>query len=292
MSAPRRVVPGTTYHISRRCLDRRFYLVPSEVANQILLYAFAYAAHKHGVQFHGFVVQANHPHLVITDVRGVLPCFLRDLHRDIARALKVLHDIHENVWNHTQTSCVELTNEGAQQDAVVYAILNPVKAHLVFRAAEWPGLVSLPGQREFTATKPKGFFGPRRPEVLTLPISSPPGWTHTEEAWHERLDAMVSAGEAELAAERRREQRPVLGRERVMHQSPFDNPREVGDRAPKRNPVIASGGDPAALFDAIVDLRKWRAAYAEARRRWRDDKTTVFPHGTWWVVQHAGAVAA
>lgn len=28
MTIPRRVVPGTTYALTRRCLDRRFYLKP------------------------------------------------------------------------------------------------------------------------------------------------------------------------------------------------------------------------------------------------------------------------
>ena len=143
MTIPRRVVPATTYLLSRRCLDRRFYLRPSPALNAIYLYALAYAQAKHGVAVHGFACMSNHPHEVVTDVHGVLPDFMRDLRREIALGAKALYQIPENVWSAEKPSAVELHGESAELEAVLYTTLNPVAAGLVAHAAEWPGAISL-----------------------------------------------------------------------------------------------------------------------------------------------------
>jgi putative transposase len=44
MTAARRVLPGQTYLVTRRCSERRFFLRPSTVTNAIFLYALAVAA--------------------------------------------------------------------------------------------------------------------------------------------------------------------------------------------------------------------------------------------------------
>ena len=90
MTLPRRVVAKTTYVLTRRCLDRRFYLQPSRELTQIYLYALAHAQQKHGVEVHAFACMSNHPHEVVTDVHGVLPDFMRDLRREIALGAKEL----------------------------------------------------------------------------------------------------------------------------------------------------------------------------------------------------------
>jgi REP element-mobilizing transposase RayT len=54
------VVPGTTYLITRRCIDRRFLLLPSAAVNQIFLYCLAVAAARAGVIIHAVTVMSNH----------------------------------------------------------------------------------------------------------------------------------------------------------------------------------------------------------------------------------------
>jgi hypothetical protein len=39
-------VPGTTYLVTRRCSERRFFLRPSAVTNAIFLYALAVVAQR------------------------------------------------------------------------------------------------------------------------------------------------------------------------------------------------------------------------------------------------------
>ena len=292
MTLPQRVLPGTTYLVTRRCLDRRFYLVPSEETNAILLYALAYNAAKHGVEVHAFGYQSNHEHVELTDVRGVRPDFIRDLHRDIAMAMKELHGIPETMWSDAVTSSVELVNEAAQVDAALYILLNPVTAGLVARAQDWPGAVSLPGASVVNARRPKTYFSERRPEHVELRITPPPAWSGTAQQWHEHITEQVAEGERTVAARRRCEGLAVLGATIVKHQRPFDRPRNRDRLEAKRNPVLAAGGDAVALKAAIAGLRAWRTTYREQRPRWTSDKRVAFPPGTWWVVQRAGAVAA
>ena len=128
MTLPRRVVAETTYLLTRRCLDRRFYLQPSRELNQIYLYALAHAQQKHGVEVHAFACMSNHPHEVVTDVHGVLPDFMRDLRREIALGAKELYKIPENVWAATKPSAVELHGHDAALEEVLYTLLNPVAA--------------------------------------------------------------------------------------------------------------------------------------------------------------------
>ncbi len=69
MTAPRRVIPGARYLLSRRCSERRFFLRPSEAVNDMLRYVLAVAAERYGVVLHSFCVLSNHLHVVLTDVR-------------------------------------------------------------------------------------------------------------------------------------------------------------------------------------------------------------------------------
>jgi putative transposase len=292
VTIPRRVVPGTTYLLSRRTLGRHFYLLPSAELNEIYLYALAHAAAKHGVHIHGFGCMSNHPHEVVTDVRGVLPDFLRDLHREIALAAKQLYGIPENVWSAEPPSAVELHGPAAQLDAVLYTMLNPVAAGLVARAADWPGAISLPSTRRIEARRPDVWFSSDRPEVLTLELTPPPAWTGDADTWHAWLDENLSQREDEIRRERGKQRKPFLGRARVLTQRPFDRPRNPDELVPTRNPTLKTSGDGPLMRFAITALRAWRRAYREARARWCLDKTVGFPLGTWWVVKRAGAALA
>jgi putative transposase len=290
MTIPRRVVPGTTYALTRRCLDRRFYMKPGREMNQIYLYALAHAQQKFGVGIHAFAVMGNHPHEVVTDFHGVLPDFMRDLRRDIALGVKELHQIPQNVWSAEKPTAVELHGEKADAAKVLYTLLNPVEAGLVAHASEWPGAISLPGMREIEVRRPALWFGEGRPEVLTLRVTPPPSWTGTEDGWHEWLATELASREERIRRNRRGV--GVLGRQRILAQDPFDRPRKPDEMVPSRKPSLATAGDGTLMRAVILELRAWRCAYREALARWRLDKTATFPLGTWWVVQRAGAALA
>ena len=52
MTCPRRVVPGTTYLLTRRCTQRRFTLVPRGLVPALFGYCIALAAKRHGILVH------------------------------------------------------------------------------------------------------------------------------------------------------------------------------------------------------------------------------------------------
>jgi len=292
VTIPRRVVPGTSYLLSRRTLDRRFYLQPSAELNQIYLYALAHAQTKHGVLVHGLACMSNHPHDVITDVHGVLPDFMRDFHRELALGAKALYQIPDNVWSAEKPSAVELHGAAAQLEAALYTILNPVAAGLVSRCAQWPGAISLPGVRAIEVRRPDVWFSEDRPEVLTLELTPPPAWSGSDHEWHGWLGEHIEQRERDIGDERAKRRKAFLGRARVLTQHPFDRPRNPDVLLPARHPTLKTAGDGRLMRFAIGLLREWRRAYREARERWRTDKTVAFPLGTWWVVQRAGAALA
>ena len=157
MSHPRRVVPGETYLVTRRCYQRTFRLRPSTETNGIFLYCLAFAADRTGVQVHAACVMSNHHHLVVTDVHGVLPIFLRELHRLTAKAMNASQGQWENLWAAEPCNVVRLVTDEDVDDKIAYVVANPVAAGLVRRPQDWPGLLVW-GERELRAQRPSAYF--------------------------------------------------------------------------------------------------------------------------------------
>ena len=82
MSLPWCVLAGTTYLVTRRCIGRRFLLRPDQALNELFVYCLGLAAQAHGVRVHALCVMSNYYHLVLTDVEGVLPDFMRSARRN------------------------------------------------------------------------------------------------------------------------------------------------------------------------------------------------------------------
>jgi REP element-mobilizing transposase RayT len=87
VTAPRQVLPGTTWLVTRRCSERRRFLRPSAIVNEIFLFVLAVAARRFGVEVHAFCVMSNHYHLLVTDRRARLPAFVQHLNGFVARAM-------------------------------------------------------------------------------------------------------------------------------------------------------------------------------------------------------------
>ncbi len=167
MTQSRRVVPGQTHQISRRCVQRRFLLRPCKTVNQIVAYALGVALNRHGVLLHAAQVEANHYHFQLTDVRGVLPDFERDFDQLVARALNAAYGRGEAFWCPGSYSNVELHDQNTILEKLLYVLTNVVKDGLVKTPGDWPGFRTLPEDfgTTITAKKPKtAFFGGRRPE--------------------------------------------------------------------------------------------------------------------------------
>lgn len=184
MSLPRRLEPGRTHAVTRRCARRAFLLRPDEQVNQIILYSLGVALSRHSVELHAFLAEANHTHANTTDDEAVLSEFFRDFHSLVARALNARLGRGENLWAPGSFDNVEIHDQATLEEQLLYLWTNPVKDGLVARPEEWPGVLFLPEDlgREITVPRPESaFFGGRRPTNWE-PTGGPAGSAHRRES--------------------------------------------------------------------------------------------------------------
>ena len=294
MSLPRRVLPGTTYLVTRRCIGRRFLLRPDRTVNNLFVYCLAIAANRFGVEVHAFSVMSNHYHLVATDVRGVLPDFMASLNRALAMSIKLIRDWDEVVWEpNVQYSAIALGGPSEFLDKIAYAILNPVGAGLVRSPEHWPGALStlaVLAEGEVRARRPAVWFKKTSAERVALRVSVPPGFA-SHGSYVAAIRRLVTGRQAQVRAALRREGRGFLGRNGVRRTPVTARPSSAKQR-PGRSPTFSALTRERWLA-ALKGLRAFRLAYREAYTAWRNGSRDVeFPSGTWWVVRCAGATVA
>jgi REP-associated tyrosine transposase len=292
MTAPRQVLPGTTYLVTRRCSERRFFLRPSRLVNEIFCYVLAVAAERYGLFVHAFCVLSNHYHLVVTDPDARLPEFHRYLDGLVARATNCCLGRWESFWDPNSYSAVRLESAPDILEKMVYVLANPVAAGLVRDGCEWPGLWSDPaliGGDAITAKRPREFFreqGPMPPSAR-LQLRRPPGFEEDES-----LVAVLRQRLADAAADLKREGRSVLGAARVRAQNPNSRPAS-GEPRRGLSPRVACRNKWGRI-EALLQLDSFREAYRRALDQWRTGaRHALFPPGTWLMrVQHAACCAA
>ena len=293
MSLPRCVLAGTTYLVTRRCIGRRFLLRPDPALNNLFVYCLGRSAQEHGVLVHALCVMSNHYHLVLTDVRGVLPDFMRSLNRALAMSVKRLRDWDEVLWEpNVAYSAVELGGKGEVVDKVAYTLLNPVSAELVLTPGHWPGVVSGFEQLRagvLRAKRPGVWFKKSAPKEATVRLSAPPGFSG-KTSYLEALQELVRSRLKALHREHRRRGVVYLGADRVRKTKVTERPKTKSPRF-GRNPSF-SALTRARWREALRRLRGFRAAYRRAYTVWRSGQRDIeFPPGTWGVVRYAGAIA-
>lgn len=298
MTSPRQLLPGTTYLVTRRCLDRQFLLRPSEVVNQAFGFLLAVAARRFDIDLHACCVMSNHFHLVLTDSTAQLPAFHRFLDSLVARSMNALLGRRDYFWASASYSAVALQGPSDIVDKVAYVLANPVAAGLVRRGRKWPGLWLDPdriGRGELEFERPSHFFRPRGatalPDHASLGLVAPPGFDSSEEFSRAVATALASR-EALAAVELRAAGRSFLGPAAVLAQLPLARPR---GQEPLRGlkPRIACR-DKWRRIQALGNLIEFLQAYRLAFAQWRAGALGVlFPHGTYLMrVLHGASCAA
>jgi putative transposase len=296
MTAPRQVLAGTTYLVTRRCSQRQFLLRPSPITNGVFLYVLALAARRFGVRVHAFSVLSNHFHLVVTDPDARLPAFSQYLDSLVARALNASLGRWEAFWAPASYSAVALASPSDVVDKTAYVLANPVAAGLVRRGREWPGLWSAPesiGAAPIQAIRPATFFRGNGylPERVELELTAPPGFGSAEE-FRDR----VASGLADLEERGRRqhetEGRGFVGVARVLAQKPTGRPAP-GEPRRAMNPRIAAL-DKWKRLEVLSRLAEFLVDYRNAwRARRAGEMGVLFPAGTYLMrVAHGAACAA
>ncbi|HEY2513246.1 MAG TPA: transposase [Polyangiaceae bacterium] len=294
MAHPRRILPSQTYLVTRRCYQRTFRLRPSAQTNLIFMYCLALAVQKTGVVVHAACVMSNHHHLVVTDERGLLPDFLRELHRLTAKAMNASQGQWENLWSAEHCSAVRLTTDDDVIDKIAYVAANPVAAGLVEQPEKWPGFIAW-GKRNIRVERPAAYFSEEGvcASALHLEVTPPTprdGVIQTAREWAARVGRSIEEKVREAHARLRKEGRRFLGRNGVLAASFI---QRAQSREEKRGTIPTFAARLREIRDGLRRVeRHFRARYRAALDRWRGgDRAVAFPLGTWGMrVFHAVAV--
>ncbi len=295
MTAPRQVLRGTTYLVSRRSTQREFLLKPTTLTTRIFKFVLAVAAARYGIRIHAACVMSNHYHLVLTDPRAFLPDFCHLLDGVLAKALNALYGRWENFWAPNSYSAVALVTPAAIIDKVAYALANPAAAHLVEHGRHWPGVWSNPrsiGGPGVRVERPGHYFSQEgsMPESERLTFSVPPGF-ESAEAFQAAVVAELAERERKAAAEREAKGIGVLGVRRVKKQKRTDRPES---HEPRRglDPKIAAK-DKWKRIEAINRLVSFLERHRDALARYRlGERNVVFPEGTYLMRVRFGVACA
>ncbi len=285
MTAPRQILEGQYYMVTRRTLLRTFFLRPHPDVNRMFEYCLAEAAARSGIELIAWCAMSNHYHAVIYDPDGRVPEFIERFHKMLAKALNVHYDRTESIWSRAQTCLTRLVTLEDVFDAVVYVLTNPAAAHLVEDIAHWPGSSSWSrmGRAAKTVRRPLGYFCAegRMPKTVELKVVAPRGLrSETYAQWIARIREAVKTKQGALAEERRKNKRGVLGCKAVLAMRPSDAPSTKAPRS-KLHPNLACK-DRARMREERAALKNFRHKYREMLLRLRDRSGRVdFPEGTY-----------
>jgi putative transposase len=298
MTAPREILPGRDYLVSRRCTQRQFLLRPDEDTNSIFAYCLAEAAARHGIVLIAWLAMSNHYHAVVHDSTGKLPAFLEHFHKMLAKAMNAYLGRWENFWSSEETCVTFLPTPEDVFDKVVYTLSNPVNGHLVDRASDWPGcssLSALDGEAR-KHSRPRWFFkagGKIMPASVQLrAIQSPSIGRESRAAWAGRVREAIAVNERAARAARLRKRIKLVSRKGVLATSAFASPKTSTDRR-KLRPCVASKDETRRNIE-LAKLKGFRVHYKRVRLLFAAGQRKVeFPPGTYrlwaWGVRIASA---
>jgi REP-associated tyrosine transposase len=293
MSLPRPYREQTTYLLTRRTLERRFFLNPDPQTACTFLFSLAFYATKHGIKVHAFVVMSNHIHLVVTDMRGNLPDFTRDLYSSVARVMNKKIGRKENFWATGTGGVTTLIGEQTIVEKISYIITNPVAAGVVPTHTRWKltqnhrksSLISMLGEikrrKSKRVSRPKNYFkaqGSAVADYAILTLEPPPELN--EEQFHHELECRVKQREQMLQEKRKNSNKPFWGMKNVIKIDLQYSPSKK-DKATKINPLLACS-DPIRLMEEKIILKQFRCAHKKCRIELLAGKrVAIFPEGTY-----------
>ena len=300
MASPRIVLPGRTYLVTRRCSERRFFLKPSPIVQQVYIYCLGVASERYGVSIHSFCALSNHQHILLTDRYGVLPLFMHWLDKTIAACLNAYYGRFEPLWGPGSYSAVHLVDAEACIDKSGYLTANPVEAGLVNKGVAWEGpisrpddLLSGPDQKVYSAERPGVYFSKntKLPDRVELRLTLPPALEPLgEERAVRAIEKRREEKEASARAKWKSRGVPFLGRRRILAQSPFASPNTREPRF-QLSPNVACR-DRWKRIEALQQRKEFLAEYRDCYVRFRaGERSVVFPEGTWGPVVLYGARA-
>jgi len=134
---PRLTLPGYPHHVIQRGNNRQSIFVDPQ-DYETMLGLLADNAQKFGVAVHAYVLMGNHFHLLVTpsDSNG-LSAMMQAVGRSYVRYFNQRHGRTGTLWEGRYRSTL-IQSELYLLACMAYIDLNPVRAGLVARPADWP----------------------------------------------------------------------------------------------------------------------------------------------------------
>ena len=279
------MIPGRRYKITRRCLERRFFLTPdAPKVRHIIGYLLGYCLDKYGLKLHAACFMGNHYHLDVTDVRGNFPKFKSTFNGLLSRHLNAHRGRFDKFWSADRPCDVELVSPADVLNRMSYTIANPVTSYLVPKSGRWPGMTTagMDFGQSLTFKRPSGFFQDgetKMPESVMVTVERPDILQHlSNEELMAKLLELVKDRERAADEKRREENRRFMLESRILKQKWDRRPKTHEDRF-TTTPAIAAGSIWAKLA-ALQRDRDWEEAYADARDADIPGASPVYPYGT------------
>ena len=285
MASPRRVIPGHSSHYS--ALQSAHFPSSPERGD------YAYSGVLPGVRtredrvvLHAACFMSNHHHLVVSDPMGLLPDFLRELHRLTAKAMNALQGQRENLWSAEPCSAVRLADDQDVVDKIAYVAANPVAAGLVQKPEDWPGLSMWIAWGRDNYTTSRLFSGRRGMPGKPCSSRLSPRLEHGDSV--QRVRCAIAMKVAEAHRKMQIAGRVFIGRAAVLTQSLV---KQAMSFEPRRVIVPTVAAKHPQARKALLAIQKvFRVAYRRALSAWKaGQRDSVFPFGTWWMRVHHSA---
>jgi putative transposase len=271
--------------ITRRCTERMFLLGARPESSAEFIYCLAEAASRFGILVHAAVVMSNHLHIVLTDVRGMLPRFSQLFFNQLAKATNVRTGHTESVFARgDRYHALELLTNDAIACKIAYLLGNPAKAGLVDGHKAWPGFITstrdMVDRKVYRAsTFGSAYLRRRKAKELELRIEPPPSVLDVEQ-FVECVVADLTSMEQHYRTQRKQQGQCVKGADAVRVEAWFRRPKK-GAKLFQVVPAIAERVT-AIRVAATLALKKFRIEYRAALKAVRAGARTVqFPKGTW-----------
>ena len=271
--------PGAIRLITSRTECAALFMVPGEELNEIIGGILARFQEKYGVEIFGLTILSNHFHILCRSPLRNTCFFFQEVKKEIALKVNRLIGREGHFW-HRRYDDQACQTEGDSMEALLYIVTNPVKHQLVDRVQNWPGLNSY---QQMLDGKPRAYeFVSYTKKAAELKLATSENRLPKPEAYTTRHELKISPlpslekllqGKtfAQLVDERVAELRQrqnnarVLGRKKILRQSPFSVPENVS-RTPR--PMCYT-----KCLEAMKIFRQtynaWSAAYFEASKKFR-----------------------
>ena len=304
----RQVKPGALVLITKKTCDDFCLIRPDGKVEWVLLYLLLHRLKRYGLELHAFIFLSNHFHLVVTDVKGNLPAFMRDFLSESSKAVQIALGVKRTIWSSKRYASTELLDRSTAERYIAYCQTNPTEAGLTL-PRDWPGLTSARTQFGgfLEARRPEFYCREHRAEVIKVPLSplptmlgesakdtqdravlsnSPEDSTEAKQAANRlcrrlqsAIDSRVEKRVEEILEKRKRnKQGELAGSSAVLKTSRWKrgNPPDRGI-----TPRFA-GSDADVREYASAEYKAFCSEHRDAVERYVAGETNVlFPHGTW-----------